>query len=200
MDMRQIEELYTKVTQYAPGCSEPMAVEHLRQAAITFAKRTRCWRFHDRFETVPCEPDFICTPPYAALFQVERVTFDGRELEPAEYNSRGHEHAEGFPQYYRQTSPNTLKLEPYQTGVISISMFLHPAVDADVLPSILIDNFARDIADGALATLLMLPGMPFTNPQLAAMFSQKFEAALDNNFDYNVRGQNRGKIRSRSNF
>ena len=81
-----------------------------------------------------------------------------------------------------------------------ISLFLKPSQETDILPDFLVSHMARNIADGALATLLLLPNQPFTNPQMAMAFEAKFQASLDKNFDFNLRGQQRARKRTRANY
>ena len=62
------------------------------------------------------------------------------------------------------------------------------------------DQFPRALADGALGSLLLLPNQPFTNPQLGVVFANKFQAVLDRNFAFNMRGQQRASKRTKPNY
>lgn len=198
--MRDIEDLFSKVRPFAPGCAEPTMVEHIRNAAITLCERTRCWRFTDTFETVGDEVDIICVPPMASLFEIEEARFDDRRLERSAPQADMMMADLGQPQFLTQFSPNSVSLQPRGKGTLWISMFLKPSQNADLLPDIIMDQFATAVGDGALSTLLLLPNEPFSNPQLAMLSMQKFDSVLDRNFAYNKRGQQRAPVRTRANF
>lgn len=200
-ETREIETLYPKVLQYAPGCPEPTAIEHLRDAAVQLCKSTRCWRDIDEFETEGLGPEEIPgIQPYAALFEIEKAWYNDHELERKGF---GHDmlfHDAGEPRYITQVGPNSVMLDPAGAGTLKISMFLMPSENAETLPLFFFDQFPRALADGALGTLLLLPNQPFTNPQLGVVFANKFQAVLDRNFAFNMRGQQRARKRTKPNY
>lgn len=201
--MREIEELLPQVIPYAPGCAEPTAIQHLRDAAVRFCERTRCWRHIDTFKTTNSHHQIMAVPSGAVLFEIEWAKFDDRELEakiPDVDTWHHQEQAYAYPRYITQVNPSCVSIEPHAEGELSISLFLKPSQETDMLPDFLVSHMARNIADGALATLLLLPNQPFTNPQMAMAFEAKFQASLDKNFDFNLRGQQRARKRTRPNY
>ncbi|AXF51442.1 virion structural protein [Erwinia phage Pavtok] len=203
--IRDIEELLPKVMQYAPGCPEPTATEHVRAAAVQLCKRTRCWRDHDQFEVNGRYNDIPAILPHAALFEIESVTFDGDPLLPAPFSTDmlpmdGDEDETGRPASFTMMWPNAIMLHPGGTGTLHVSMFLVPSDNAEQLPQWMFDQFSDALVWGALGTLLLLPNQPFMNPQLAALFAGKFEGALDRNFAFNKRGQQRARVRTKSSY
>ena len=203
--MREIEDLLPHVMPYAPGCAEPTAIQHLRDAAVRFCERTRCWRHIDRFKTDTHHHQIMAVPSQAVLYEIEWAKFGERhELEARtpdveDWHREGDE-AYSYPRYISQVNPTCVSIEPHVVGDLSISMFLKPSPTTDMLPDFLVSHFGRAMGDGALATLLLLPNQPFTNPQMAAIFEGKFQAAMDKNFDFNLRGQQRARKRTRPNF
>ena len=199
--MREIDELLPYVMPYAPGCAEPTAVQHLREAVIRFCERTRCWRFIDTFQTTGEHHEILAVPSDAVLFEIEWAKFNERELEAVSPQAATWHNQDGYtePRYITQVNPNCVSLEPHAVGELVISMFLKPAPTALEIPAFMICDFGRALADGALATLLLLPNQPFTNPQLAMVFETKFQQALDRNFALNMRGQQRAAKRTKSN-
>lgn len=199
--MRDIEDLLPNVLPYAPGCAEPTAVQHLRDAAVRFCERTRCWRFIDTFQTTGEHHEILVVPSDAVLFEIEWAKFNNRELEAVSPQAATWHNQDGYtePRYITQVNPNCVSLEPHAVGELVISMFLKPAPTALEIPAFMICDFGRALADGALATLLLLPNQPFTNPQLAMVFETKFQQALDRNFALNMRGQQRAPKRTKSN-
>lgn len=200
--MRDIEDLLPNVLPYTPGCAEPTAVKHLRDAAERFCKRTRCWRFIDKFQTRGDHHEIVAVPADASLFEVEWARFEGRELEPITPQADTYHMQEGYtqPMYITQVNPTCLSIEPHAVGLLEVSMFLFPAPTALELPDFLVTDYGLDLANGALATLLLLPNQPFTSPQLAAVYEGKFQQALDKNFAQNMRGQQRARKRTKPNF
>ena len=199
--MRDIEDLLPNVLPYAPGCAEPTAVQHLRDAAVRYCERTRCWRFIDTFQTKGDHHEILAVPSDAVLFEIEWAKFNNRELEAVSPQATTWHNQDGYtePRYITQVNPNCVSLEPHAVGELVISMFLKPAPTALEIPAFMICDFGRALADGALATLLLLPNQPFTNPQLAMVFETKFQQALDRNFALNMRGQQRAPKRTKSN-
>lgn len=201
------------VMPYAPGLPRPSARRFIRQAAIEFCERTRCWR-EILTVTVDEANEAIITPAYAALHRIEEAIYnDEVKLQPTQYTdvSLSERVSEGMPGYIFQTSPNTISLMPYATGTVKVSAFLKPiegsdmelnaggeTVDAlDVLPVFMLTQYGPQIACGALALALMVPGQPFTNPQQAMYYRQKFDRACDDHFASNITMQVRAPGRSR---
>jgi hypothetical protein len=198
--MRDMEEIFHKVTQYAMQVPEPSVQEHLRNAAITLCKRTRCWRMQDSFEVTGDMDDVVCVPSYASLFEIEEARFNDIRLERSKIEGDMIMADLGQPRYVTQFGPNAVALQPRGQGTLWVSMFVMPSLQADVLPDFMIDQFADALGHGALSTLLLIPDQPFSDPQRAAYFDQQFTQALDRNFAYNVRGQQRAPIRTRARF
>lgn len=201
--MREIEELLPQVIPYAPGCADPTAIQHIRDAAVRFCERTRCWRHIDTFKTNNSHHQIMAVPSGAVLFEIEWAKFDDRELEakiPDVDTWHHQDQAYAYPRYITQVNPSCVSIEPHAEGELMISLFLKPSQETDMLPDFLVSHMARNIADGALATLLLLPNQPFTNPQMAMAFEAKFQASLDKNFDFNLRGQQRARKRTRANY
>jgi hypothetical protein len=53
-----------------------------------------------------------------------------------------------------------------------------PRHDACRLDARLVEEWGRALVEGALADVLLLPGQPFSDPRLAAVYSQRFDAAI----------------------
>ena len=127
--MRDIEDLLPHVLPYAPGCAEPTAVQHLRDAAVRFCERTRCWRFIDTLQTTGEHHEILAVPSDAVLFEIEWAKFNNRELEAVSPQAATWHNQDGYtePRYITQVNPNCVSLEPHAVGELVISMFLKPA-------------------------------------------------------------------------
>lgn len=198
--MRDIEDFIPLVNVWAQGASEPVVVNFLRQAAKELCQKTRCWRFTDSFQTTGDDIEVMCTPPFADLFEIEWARFNDMELEPKAPTGDMLFHDNGQPRYITQTSPNTIRIEPRGKGTLSLSLFLQPSLGTEVLPAFMLDQFGDKLAAGALSSVLLLPNQPFTNPNLAMVKAAEWRDALDKNYAYNLRGQQRARKRTKSNF
>lgn len=207
--MTKIESLLPYVMPYAPGLSEPMAIMHIREAARRFCERTRCWRNIEQFKLHECNQDriILAIPQQGELFELEWAKFGEQPLEAiaptADMWRRDIE--SGKPRYITQVMPDVLRLMPQvkhgcSNDELAISYFIKPSLRTNELPAFLFNQFGSHLANGALATLLLLPNEPFSNPTLAMVFEQKFNEALDRNFNFNLRGQQRAPSRTKSRY
>ncbi|MCE7797857.1 hypothetical protein LWE61_14995 [Sphingobium sufflavum] len=184
----------------ATTAPEPTVSAHVIDAAQDFCKRTRCWRSRHSITLDGTETDIPCTPEDAVLIDIESSAFDGRPLGKTRY-SDAEFGDDGMPWAITQRSPAALQLVPRaQPGKLELSLFLMPAPLADELPDFLRDLHGRDIANGALGTLLAIPNQPFSNPALAAHHISLFERAMDKGFNLSIRGQQRAPARAKSRF
>lgn len=200
--MREIADMMRLVLPFAPGCPEPVAVQFLREAAITFCERTRIWRERDKFSVVGGCDEVLCTPSYAQIYEIEQAWFNDKELQPAQFGSFDkHEYSNSLPRYITQAGPESVRLVPgaIEEGILTLHLFLKPAQDAEDLPDILTEH-ERVIADGALNRILLIPNQPFTSPDMAAAYGQSFQAGLDRLFNINVRGKQRAPLRTKGSY
>lgn len=208
MMMRDLEDFLPHVIPFAPGCPEPTAISALRDAAMEFCRETRLWRSDDEFQVSPGSCDVICVPAGAQLVEIEHATFDGAPLTPKavadldrEYPSwREETDTTTLPSYLTQLSLDTVTVVPAGTGTLRLYTILTLSDEADSAPGWLFQKYAKVIAAGALKEILMLPGQPFFNADLAAGFSSRFYGALDKNFAMSSQGQQRAPLRTRPHF
>lgn len=206
--MTDLDAFLQKVLPFAPGCPEPVAFEHILNAARDFCETTRLWRFDDTFE-VGEEPNVVCVPQGAVIHEIERCDFNGLRLEP-----RGigwlDEHCPdwrsdenlltGQPSYFTQIDPATVRVVPHSTGRVKVWLRLKPADDAEQLPDFLLHEHGTVIGWGALAGILMLPNQTFTDPNRATYFQARFDAALARLAKRQSSGQMRAPIRTKANY
>lgn len=195
--MTALEAFFPFVLPFAPACPDPLAEQCLRIAATEFCQRTRLWRAVDRFATDGQPIDVVVVPAGASLFEIERAWFNDTILEPARFADVWRPSDTGQPRWITQVVPGTLHLVPPGAGEFRISMILVPDIAADELPDFLFTGFAREIAAGAIAQILMLPGQTWTSPELAAIKRAEFSSAMDRNFAANLKGQQRAAVRTR---
>lgn len=216
-----IIDLLTKVYQYAPSCAEAAAVDAYRAAAITFCERTRLWRA-DLTCVATTNPvpvvaytasplaNKITLPADAELFEFGPMLVDGRKVDPGsiaeideKYPTWRTDTSTGTPSYFTQKQDDEIQFVPSfdttATAAIKANVILKPTETAETIPSAIAAKYRTALAHGALGIVLSLPGQAFTNPSLAMYFTGKFEAELDHLFTKNTKGQQRARIRSKSN-
>jgi hypothetical protein len=208
-------DFLSHVLPLAPSVPEPLAIQALRNATIEFCERTRSWRRLEEIEVTGDEYEIVPVPAQTSLFEIEeawfkltgaerwgkplkRVAF--KEIEPNDLPQEGDTAGTSPPEYITQISSDKLIIVPLATGTLRISMFLTPSQTAEDCDDFLFENYARAIADGALASLLLTPGQPYANPNLGVVKEATFKALCDAKFNQNMRGQQRARTRTRSSF
>lgn len=64
MATRAFTDLLPKVLPSAPGCPQPLAVQHIRDAAIRVCERTLAWRYtQPRFDLLPGVHEYVYDKP-----------------------------------------------------------------------------------------------------------------------------------------
>lgn len=206
--MTDIEDFLTKVLPFAPGCPEPTAIEHIRNAAIEFCEETRLWRFEDTFD-VGNDPNVVCVPHGAVIQDIERCDFEGRKLEPVGIGWldehyprwRSDEFNMGAePRYFTQMFPDTVRVVPSKQGRVKVWLRLKPAEDAEQVPDFIATQHRNMIGWGALASILMLPNQTFSDPNRAAYFQARFDQSLGRKSKLKATGQQRAPIRTKAQF
>ncbi len=212
--MTPFTDFLSYVLPLAPSVPEPLALQALRTAAAEFCQKTRSWRHVAEIDVVGDSYEVAPVPSQAILFEIEEAWFKltGQEygnplqriafkqIDPNDLPEIEDTPGVAAPEYISQVDYETVILVPIAVGTLRISMFLAPANSADDAPDFLYDKFAQNIADGALASILMTPEQPYTNMQLGVMKQAAFNAFCDSKFNMNVRGQQRARARVRSSF
>lgn len=219
--MKDLELLLPRVLEKAPACPEPTALRHLRDAAIEFCRRTRVWRNDDEFTLGENGCEAVAVEAGTVLFEISHAAYsaaveEGDEasqipLEPVTMDWLDNElpnwrTEEGTPAYITQTAPNTVRIVPKpevdeddedaEPGTLSLQLILVPSEDAEQLPDVLIDTYSREIADGAIASILLLK-TEFADTELALVHEGKFERSLGRWGNRIQRGQQRAPRRNR---
>lgn len=199
-----IELLLPRVLRYAAACPEPIAVDHIRDAAIEFCKRTRVWRDRDTFAVSASDCEAIVPLQNADVYEIAHASFDEggnkRDLEAKamdwlDRHEPGWRDEEGNPSIITQVNPNTLRVVGKTAGQITLELILIPSAKCQVLPDILVNKYAAEISWGAIGEVLLTPG-DFINPELGSAFAQRFQGALDRYGAKISRGQQKAPQRT----
>jgi hypothetical protein len=212
----QLGAFLPMVLPHCAGVPEPVATFNLRLAAIEFCERSRAWR-HISQVNLDQQNATLAAPAFSAIHEIEYAMHDKVPLAPIQFSEIEHGRVDDYagspPKFVTQVTPNTVSVYPFKTGLLEVSLFLkprfgnqygdnpeNPLEDAfDAVPHFLLTQHGEPIAFGALARIFAIPNQPFSNPQMAGLYTQRFNAATDSKFSANLRGQHRAAIRSKFN-
>lgn len=204
--MPRIDDLLPLIAPYAPAAPKPAMRNALRMAAIEFCERTSCWR--DRLTSViDAGPSHeLYDPQFSAIHRIETAWIDDRELKPRYFGefSPDELRAEGGACWITQIDTTVVSVVPNQAGTLVLDVILKPALSGDRFedetPGVFILQYPRQIAVGALARLLSIPGQSWTNFVEAEKNEAKFERECRRNANAHHNGMHRPPKRVRPRF
>lgn len=207
--MSSLDSFLGYVRPWAPGVPDPTAYKAIRNAVIEFCERTRLWKYEDDYDvSVDDCNSGIFTPSNSIVHDIEVVLHNGQELKPAatrdldrlEKGWRTGETGGGLPKYYTQIDQSTLRIVPAMEGHLYLCLRLKPAQDAKDVPEFIAREYSEVIGWGALSRILTVPGQPYSNPELATYYSQKFTDKIDRLSNKGTTGQQNAPKRTRARF
>ena len=179
------------VLPYVVGCPLPTMVHHVRLAAIEFCKRTKCWARNLEPVTafdphiVEIEPDST----NARILAIEWVTVDGAKVPVLSADT-------GLAKSLQPSSEKfsfsedlaSLCIYPAMTNGAQVvaRVAMVPKLTANELP-VELEEYAQHIANGAIASIMRIPGQPFTGP--SGDFEALFRAEIRTESARLARGQ-----------
>lgn len=195
MDLRAFSTLTSKVAASVPGCSYPMLVEYVRDAAIRVCERTLAWQYAAPSLTLtPGRSEYEFAPPTDTAVQaVLRVSMNGSPLnvvsrdaaaasipdwpalttDPAVIAESGSEPRSiaevGAGRYRVFPMPDAEK--PY---VLDMVYALKPSRTALEMDRRVFDEYEDAIMHNALQHLLVLPDVTWSDRELAAYHAKQF--------------------------
>ncbi|ARV77116.1 hypothetical protein SKUL_17 [Pseudomonas phage Skulduggery] len=197
--MADLYDFMRYIRPQAKSVLEPMAYEHLREAAIEFCRRLRCWRHVAEIYVREGETPVIPVPEGANLFELESLFIDTHQLKAATFQELDHRRQDGQAYQFALGMDNVLTINPHQAGNLRITMYLEPSQDCEELPDFMFNDHGRKLAAGALMRLLTMPDQAYTDMQRAQMFGGEFAAYLDHLSTKQKQGKQRARLRSRPN-
>lgn len=170
------------VLPWAPACPDETAVHHIKQAAIRFCATTGCIRetldpvLGDGYSTTIALPvdDQV---DIAKLFKVQVGDFRRTVIFQAERGATlASRHQSDDLAYTIDRRSIFVSPAPADGDRIVATVSLKPSQASYACDDVLFDQYAQHIADGALASLLLLP--KFRDKEQAAVSEGKFRAAI----------------------
>lgn len=175
------------VIPFAPGCSEPMAVQALRDAAIEFCEESQLiQQWLDPITLVEGQSVYdLDAPSQQKVAMILAATIDRTPISkmPAIFVS-AQAGDNGTPQGAYTTAPDSvlqlaLEAPPDAAAAgrtLAVKAALAPSITATAVDDQLHADWLRGLADGALSILLDIPNQPFTDAPRAA--NKRVEFAL----------------------
>lgn len=176
------------VQAHVPGCPRMVVTDAIRQAVIRFCQESLFWRHRmEPMTTVlgvrEYELDF---PTGTRIVSVRALTLAGRPV--AEMNADDLDHRrpswrtqKGQAGEYVFYTPNIIQFsrEPAAGGQIAATLALKPSQTALRCDDLLFNEYRDAIAAGAISVLALMPGKPWTNPDVAAQKGAVFLTGID---------------------
>jgi len=196
---------------HVPGCPIPLAVFELRRAAQAFFKSARAWQVTQPLVPITAAQTSVTVALDSAeqeLVRVEKAWLDGNSL--AVQTLEGLDDSAlsddwtlhtGTPTALVQLTPGVLTLYPVPTANaltgLKLRVSVRPSDASTGVPDEMAVKFRDEIHAGAKARLMMYPGRPWSNPEMALLNAGTFEAGVGAANLAAARSFGRGRIAGR---
>jgi hypothetical protein len=168
-----------------PGCAEPLLLDAILESCIDFCTRSELLSEIVEQVLVASTKTYSLTPTDATLYpaRLRAVLNDGVELTPtnaASYTLLSERTDSGTPTYYFSPTRSQVTLAPVPdtAATLEFDLVLRPVRTATTVPSVLFDEWAKAVANGAKAQLLAQVGRPWANAALAGYFQGLYDDAV----------------------
>lgn len=213
------DEFLPEVLPYAPNCSEPQAVNAIRNACIEFCRDTLF--LQQDLDPISVTANIgtydVEVPTGYKLGNILSLYWDNilvprksqAELEKMfginwqtinSGNSTGVTISTGTPKYYTQFDPDTFTVCLTPTGNLAAGftgrISLIPTKSSTTVDDKLKERFSEAIASGALGRLLRTPNEPYTDLKAAMGYISNFRVEKQNVASYVKGGMNRAPLKT----
>lgn len=167
------------------GCSDPLMEQALIQVAYEFCDKSGAWdELQEPQPLISGVPDYeIDVPQGAIALRVVHASIDGRMLHPEPLANVQHLSAtQSDPRFFNSAiERGAVRLfpTPGRSGQkLELMVAFAPSMTANSLPDFLMQRHADAIASGTKARLMLVPGQSWSNPQLGAYYSDRFQQGI----------------------
>jgi len=169
--MNYVEELLPEAMIEAQGCPEPLIVRHLRTAMVEFYRESKAWRFTTEPASVTAGDRVVelDLPTGTAVLRVYWAKLAGKVLQAV--SPRNLRDVTARPTGYaingitRVVHLDSVPDQSYILDGVEANVALLPLRSLEELPDELFDQHRDGILYGALAKLLMMRNVPWSDPQ-----------------------------------
>lgn len=186
------------ILPYAPGASDPVAYQALRDAAIDFCRRSLIVQRVAAQNVVATTQTYTVTVPTDMQFnRLLGVGWNGTWLPSVSPDDVENDTVlqgatigtnvpqSGSPQQYFQKTPTdvTFGLFPIPdtslANGLTVKAAFIPTMTCTALEDVLFNDYAEALAAGALMRLVVMPNQPFTAPSMAPAYKAVYEAGVN---------------------
>lgn len=209
-----VEAFLPFVLPHVPGCPVVAAKQAIVSAAIEFCERSRVWQTVPSTSTLDVVANqsayAVPVPAEGNSAMVLELWLDGRLLTPLSHQDLQGRFGvnwltvTGSPIHYTQFDQDAVILVPKPvaglTGGLLLRACFKPARTAATLPAILFNQYVEGVAAGAVLRLLLTPGKPWTQPELAGPNAEQYNAEINRAMADSAHGFVRSRLRNRPAF
>jgi len=202
--MKPLTDFLPEVLPSVIGCPVPLAVNAVRNSVIEFLTESTILDQRIEIALVPGEPTYpvdAATGTSPTLFLRGYLDEPGRIVQPTSPTEMdallGNWRSEqGAPRRaFLASSSLTVYPVPVDAGTLYADFAYTVDRTASQVADEMVDTWAEAIAAGALRRLLIVPGTPWANPEMAAFFGAQFNTAIDKAKIDKLRGATVGSLR-----
>lgn len=187
-------------------CPQPVMLDKLREAAKAFCTDSKIWQetldgvyvsTSERAIEVEHPEGTRVIAPLDCYFGTDPLVATTPHKLAQHYSENWREES-GQPKYITMDSPDIIRLCPHPEtdGTLTPRAVLAPTLDSTEGPGWLYEDYRDALVHGALARLMVLPGNPWTNPQLAEYHGERFKFHVGQAFARQSRGFVSAPLRS----
>lgn len=185
--MIKFEDMLNDVLPDVPGCTNELAINALRNAAIELC--TKSWIYIqacDPQDTIigQAEYDLDTFNGYKTV-GIVTASFNDANILPIGITSLNRSNLywqddTGTPTNYFTNDYTTLRLYriPDLVGTLNVTVALTPTKTATGVENFIYDLYSEQLAAGAKARLMLIPSKPFTDPNTSREYRAQFAAAI----------------------
>lgn len=200
---------FPDMSPHLPGCPSVVLRHELRRAAQRFFLNTQAWQMLLPAIPVAAGTDSITLPAPAAdleIVRIESATYDGVRIEVKSATAIEGENPDdwtahtGTPNTLIQLTPGIVIPYPVPATTAASGLRLRVSVRPNEsslgIPDEMATRFREAIIAGANSSLMLYPGKPWTNPDMAAVNNQIFQSAIGEARAAAARSYGRARISS----
>ena len=190
------EDFFPFILPDIVGAPEPVLSMAVKNSCIEFCEKSLILvRDHDPVSIIAGTIDYDLEPPSGYIVaKIMSAWLESNKLDPmtpimvrdaAVYNQTFSSYisAPTTPRNYLQKDERTVTLwgvpeKSYSNG-LTMRVALKPTRASTAIENVLLEDHAETIAYGAMFRLMVSPGRPYTNPQMAAAYKTLFQSAIN---------------------
>jgi len=153
-----MERFTNFILPYVPGCPTPLIEAEVLRTAIQFCKDSWIWQLDEEHTVLDGNSSITLSVTSGAATTGCQISIDGT----------------GFNEYTRSGAAVTLDDARTADTDFDTTVFLKPAMDATSLPDFLYNDWHEAITAGAKATLMLMPGKPWSNAKMGAIYNRTY--------------------------